>query len=192
MLVIECAPTWNWLRKEYWADMKLKLGEISERGLDVNAELVDEWARDAVALALDGEPQSLQFRARVQRVSDCVRVFGHLEASANRDCDRCQVRLTVSMSGEMDLYYAPPRPGDGGDRDLDEGDLDIGWFDGQALELSQVISEQLAIWSPDRIDCEDPCSTRVIASDAPCEIPPHDGGPDLKPQSPFAKIRLPD
>ena len=106
--------------------MKLKLGEISERGLDVHADLVDDWARDAVALALEGEPQSLKFRARVQLVSDCVRVFGRLEASTHRDCDRCQVLLSVSMSGDMNLYYAPPRPGDGGDRDLDAGDMDIG------------------------------------------------------------------
>lgn len=183
---------WNWRHNGYWADMKLKLGEISERGLDVHAEMVDDWAREAVALALEGEPQHLKFNARVQRVSDCVRVFGQLEASAIRDCDRCQVSLTVSMSGDMNLYYAPPRPGEGGDRDLDEGDLDIGWFDGTALDLSQVISEQLAIWAPDRIVCANPSSTRVIPSDAPCEVPAHDGGPDLKPQSPFAKIRLPD
>ena len=70
--------------------------------------------------------------------------------------------------------------------------MDIGWFDGQNLDLSQVISEQLAIWSPDKIACEDPCSTRVVPSDAPCELPAHDLGPDLKPQSPFAKIRLTD
>ena len=172
--------------------MRIKLGEISEIGLEVKAELSDAWAREAVQLAVEAEPIELTLEARVQRVSDCVRIHGRLRASAERHCDRCQQALRVDLEGEVDLYYAPPRPGEGGDRDLDPGDLDIGWFDGEGLEISQVISEQLAIWCPDQVHCSSaPCS-RLTPSDAPCEVPDHDGGPELERHSPFANLRLPE
>ena len=172
--------------------MRLKLGEISERGLDVMAGMPDEWAKDAAALGMGGTIEDVDLQARVQRVSDCVRIFGALKATANRDCDRCQTALRVELGGDFDLYYAPPRPGENGDRDLDPGDLDIGWFDGEALDIAQVISEQLAIWCPDCVLCESPDVTRIEADAGPCEVIAHDGGPELKPNSPFAGLRLPD
>ena len=172
--------------------MRLKMGEISERGLDVVAENPDAWAREAAAMGMEGEVQHIELRARVQRVSDCVRIFGTLEATVHRDCDRCQTSLRVELGGDFDLYYAPPRPGDDGDRDLVPGDLDIGWFDGEALDIAQVISEQLAIWLPDLVVCENAGVTRLEADAGPCEVLTHDGGPELKPNSPFAGLRLPD
>lgn len=172
--------------------MRLKLGEISERGLEVRAALQDDWAREAVRLAVEVEPSALELQARVQRVSDCVRVHGQLAARAERVCDRCQAMLQIDLSGDIDLYYAPPRAGEQGDRDLDAGDLDIGWFDGEGLEIAQVISEQLAIWCPDRVLCDSPGCARVEASDAPCEVPSHETGPELKRQSPFANLQLPE
>jgi uncharacterized metal-binding protein YceD (DUF177 family) len=172
--------------------MRVKLGEISERGLDFHAGLEDDWARTAARVALEGEVQELRLDARIQLVADCVRVQGKLHAEVHRDCDRCQVSLKLEVSGETNLYYSPPRPGDVGDRDLDPGDMDIGWFDGNGLEMAQVIGEQLAIWCPDPVYCESEETTRLEASDAPCEVPEHDGGPELKRHSPFADLRLPE
>jgi uncharacterized metal-binding protein YceD (DUF177 family) len=172
--------------------MRIKLGEINDRGLDVHAGMDDAWARESAAQALEGEIREIFLKARAQTVSDCVRIFGELRAVAHRDCDRCQASLRLELGGSMDLYYSPPRPGEGGDRDLDVGDLDIGWFDGEALDLAQVISEQLAIWCPDCVTCEVAESTRLEPDESPCEVLTHDGGPELKRESPFAGLRLPD
>ena len=182
----------SWRLSESWAYMRVKIGEISETGLAVAAGIEDGWAVDAVRLGMEGEPQALELEARVQMVSDCVRIHGRLEATTRRDCDRCQTSLQMILSGRLDLYYAPPRAGESGDRDLDRGDLDIGWFDGDALEIAQVISEQLGIWCPNPVLCESDACTRLEPSDGPCEVLSHDGGPTLKPQSPFAGLSLPE
>lgn len=172
--------------------MRITIDSITDLGLELTAGLDDSWAREAAALALDAEPTALDLEFQVTMVADCVRVTGELSSTFPAACARCQTALTVTLSGRVDLFYSPER-GVVPDEQiaLERGDLDIGWFDGKALELAQVLSEQLALWLPDRLLCSDRRAERAEGAGR-CVVPAQDPGPDLDRHSPFARLRLPE
>ncbi len=81
-----------------------------------------------------------------------------------------------------------PSPADG--VELQEDELDVGWFEGPGLDLAAVVSEQLALWLPDVVRCDSPGATRAVPGE--CALPVQDPGPDLKRRNPFAGIVLPE
>lgn len=172
--------------------MRIQLDSIPDDGLDVHADAATPWAVSAVEIALGAAPDALRFDLRVSRIDDHVRVRGEGETSAELACDRCGDPVRLTLSGPVDLYYAPESYLKGADSELGEDDLDIGWFDGEALQLADVLSEAVALWAPDRVRCGDRGVVQVGPRHA-CGLPPEaTAGPDLRPPSPFAKLRLPE
>jgi len=68
--------------------------------------------------------------------------------------------------------------------------MDVGWHDGQAIDLEAVLTEALALHGPDRVRCDDEGVSR-IGEEGPCELPEgsHDPGPS-RPNT-FAAFKLP-
>ena len=94
----------------------------------------------------------------------------------------------LTVSGDVDQLYKPP--GDNqteSDHDLAASELDVGWHDGQALDLEMVLSESLALHGPDRVFCADHGVSRIGES-GPCELPESalEGGPMRA--NPFASL----
>ena len=172
--------------------MRIQLDSIPDDGLDVHADAGAPWAVAAVELSLGVPPASLHFDVKVSRIEDHVRVRGEGDASGEFACDRCGEPVRLSLRGPIDLYYAPESYLKGADSELGADDLDIGWFDGEALQLADVFSEAVALWAPDRVRCGDRGVVQVGAAH-PCALPPEAmAAPDLRPASPFAKLRLPE
>lgn len=171
---------------------RIRLDTIPEDGLELSAHLGDEWARDAAQHSLDAEPVELDFELQISLVGGYVRVQGTGATLARCTCDRCQEPVTLQLHGDVDLYYSPPPKEGGGDSVLlHQDDLDIGYFDGEAIDLADVLSEQLALWAPSRVRCGDPGVTQVGAQH-PCVLPGQSADSDeVRPSSPFAKLRLP-
>ncbi len=174
--------------------MLVVVEQIPEEGLDVRATLAQDWAREAAALALDGAADSLDFHLHLVQHLGHVRVTGDGRAAIPRTCARCGRPLRLVLSGAVDLSYSPATAArvDGALAGeavaLDAEDLDIGWYEGGSLDLAQVLSEQLALWLPDRVRCDSP---GVEPPDGPCELPAQDPGPELR-RNPFAGLVVPE
>ena len=94
----------------------------------------------------------------------------------------------LTIAGDVDQLYKPPGDNETeSDHDLDESELDVGWHDGQALDLELVLSEALALLGPDRVFCDDDGVSR-ISEGGPCELPKNaqQGGPSRA--NPFAAL----
>ena len=145
--------------------MNIAADTIPSEGLEITIDLDASWATQAAAHALEIEPTSLHGVVRVRRIADILKVQGSVRASAVRSCERCgeQVELVLDAT-DIELDYVPADPDRGsGELRLGESDLDVGWYENGALELSQVLSEVLALELPTRVVCLDPtpCDERV-------------------------------
>ncbi len=169
--------------------MKIIVMDITETGIFVTADASVGWARQGAAFALDGVPELLSVDLRLTREGERVRVCGSLSAQLDRACDRCLAPITLHVSGDVDLLYLPQSTTDPVELQLSEDDLDVGWFDGRALDMGDVLSEQLTLWMPDRSLCDDPKVQRAVPGR--CTPIAHDPGPELARHSPFSGLKLP-
>jgi len=172
--------------------VKVNLDSIPAAGRKVSFTHERAWASEAAALALEAPATALTGELRLSTEGAHIRVRGTLEAAAAMSCHRCGSAVNISLSGEVDLGYAPAGEALVLDEDveLEAAELDQGWYSGGSLDMAQVLSEQLALWLPERIRCEDPGVTRK--EKGACDLPAVDAGPGPGRQRPFANLRLPE
>lgn len=172
--------------------MRIKVDEIPEEGLEVHFGQADAWALAAAREALDGEVTDLDAELQLDRIAELVRVHGRARATVARQCDRCGGDIRLALEGPVELIYEPnPHPALTDEVIPDESALDIGYFDGESIDLADVLMEQLALWTPPRIRCGEAGITQV-GSPWTCRMPDQDEGPDLGRHKPFANLRLPE
>ena len=172
--------------------MRIRVEDMPEDGLVVEIDQADGWAVAAVSRALEGDISDLQAELELTRIAELLRVSGTASATAQRRCDRCGGDIRIHLSGAVELLFEPQRlPALAEEHITDPAELDLGFFDGEALDLSDVLMEQFALWLPDRVRCGDRDVTQV-GDPWTCTLPAQDPGPALDRQNPFAKLRLPE
>jgi uncharacterized metal-binding protein YceD (DUF177 family) len=133
--------------------------DIPARGRHARFSRGDVWAAEAAAGALDGEVSELSgllhlVRARRQE----VRVTAEATAVATRSCDRCGRPTTLSIETKEELSYLPaggPAPSAAPEVELQDEDLEVGWYHDGVIQLADVVSELLALAVPLRVLCAD-------------------------------------
>lgn len=180
--------------------MRIPLDQIRPPGLDIKADHTDAWVNAAARTVrgTPGEPThdpheeegavSAAIALSVERRADQLQVQGNIQIEINCACDRCGISVALTISGEVDQLYKPPGDNETeADHDLDESEMNVGWHDGQALDLELVLSEALALLGPDRVFCDDEGVSR-ISEGGPCELPEsaQQGGPSRA--NPFAVL----
>lgn len=140
--------------------MKIRLDNIPDAGVDV--EITDQkWAQEAAAEALEGSASRLTGKLSVQAYDDHIRVTGVLTLHGRRPCDRCGMDLLIDHDDSFDLHYVAAGSRDSGQsRELKTDELDIGFYDGGAIDLAAVVQEHFALSMPSRLACDAP-GTRV-------------------------------
>jgi|KBSSwiStaDraftv2_1062776.scaffolds.fasta_scaffold91705_3 DUF177 domain-containing protein len=98
---------------------------------------------------------------RVDQTGLDVRVRGQLAARITAPCDRCLDDVSFVIDQPFDLFYAP---GDfvgeattETELQLQRRDLDFSVYDGDAIDLDELVREQLALNLPLRVLCKEDC-----------------------------------
>ena len=180
--------------------MRIPLDKIHPPGLDITADQTDAWVAVAAqsVRGTPGEPTqdpheeegavAAKVCFAVVRRADQLDVKGTIDVRLRCACDRCGASVELQIDGEVDQVYKPPGDNETeSDHDLHLAELNVGWHDGQALDLEQVLTEALALLGPDRVFCDDHGVTR-ISEEGPCELPAsaQEGGPSRA--NPFAAL----
>jgi uncharacterized metal-binding protein YceD (DUF177 family) len=153
---------------------RVVLGRLESEGAAFPVRLGLTWVARGSQRALGSEAQLVEGHLEVSRLGRGVLVEGELKSRHGQPCDRCLADLEVRLGGPVRLTYEPEEDAfQGGEEEvgLEADQLDVGWFSGGALELEQVICEQLALWLPDPITCEESESVRVSDDGRVCELP---------------------
>ena len=88
-----------------------------------------------------------------------VHVKGHLDVQLGIDCGRCLEPLSVPLEQDLDLFFLPHRD-DGDEEDeveLSERDLVVAYYEGDRLDLGEVVREQLILSVPMKRLCQEGC-----------------------------------
>jgi uncharacterized protein len=167
--------------------------------------LVLDEALDPAGVHLEGDDDLVldrgRLRCRVELVDGTtVHVRGDLDGRVTVECGRCLDRYPVEIDQKVDLFYLPrlaERPEDEEEEvELDDHDIVVGYYEGETLDLGEVVREQIFLSLPMkrlcRQDCQGLCPTcgrNRNAGSCACPAPEEPVDPRL---APLRKLVEPD
>jgi len=86
-----------------------------------------------------------------------IRVQGRYSGTFEADSDRCLATASYPLESAFDLFYRPPPDADADEVEIDEGEAEIGFYEGLGLELADVIKEQVLLALPMQKICREDC-----------------------------------
>jgi len=86
-----------------------------------------------------------------------IRVSGRLAVVMEAPCDRCLEAARFPIESEFSLYYRPVAEGYGDEKEIDAGEAEMGFYEGEGLELNEVLREQVLLALPMQRVCREDC-----------------------------------
>ncbi len=87
-----------------------------------------------------------------------IRVEGDLKVEIEGICDRCIEAAGYSIENHFDLVYMPAEEArSGGENEIDGAGLEVGYYEGNGLELNDVLREVVLLALPMRLVCAEDC-----------------------------------
>jgi len=88
-----------------------------------------------------------------------LRVRGQMNVNLELHCDRCLEPLNYELAGPFDLFYRPapkgPLPHEVA---IDDGESQIGFYEGAGIELSEILREHILLSLPMHQICREDCA----------------------------------
>ena len=86
-----------------------------------------------------------------------IRATGHLSARVEAECDRCLDKSVFPVDADFELFYWPVEEGYGEEKSLDESEAEMGFYEGDGLELNDVLREFMLLSLPMQRICKEDC-----------------------------------
>ena len=86
-----------------------------------------------------------------------IKVSGHISGEMTADCDRCLEPARFPIDSDFSLYYRPVEEGYGDEKEIDTGEAEMGFYEGDSLELNDVFREQILLALPMQRLCKEDC-----------------------------------
>lgn len=87
-----------------------------------------------------------------------IRVTGKLTVQMEAPCDRCLEPAVMAVAKDFDLVYVPAEEAQaGGESEVDEAGIEVGYYEGSGLELNDVLREVVLLALPMQVVCRDDC-----------------------------------
>jgi len=87
-----------------------------------------------------------------------VRIRGDLSVAMRADCDRCLAEARFPLEAKLDLFYRPMfNIAREEEIEIDEGEAEIGFYEGEGIELEDILREQILLLLPMQKVCREEC-----------------------------------
>ena len=170
--------------------MLIDLQAISEE-TEFNEVLEEGWwqpaSGDDQVLGLDGP---LRVRVKVSKAVDKFLVQGTIRGGIRVRCDRCLEPFHKKMESQFHVALVVPRKGsDQEEIELLDEDMEVDFVKGDAIDLSDVVREQIYLSLPMRSICKETCRglcpvCGANLNEVPCPCRKAESSPA------FSKLRL--
>jgi uncharacterized protein len=136
--------------------MRIELARLDESdGKFAHDYVPGELAVDDVRVHLDAP---MRVSGRVAQSRGKVVVAGKLETRVNVDCDRCLRYVDLPVQTEFSLEYVTTEAYEATSAaELTDEDLELSVFDGESIDVDELVREQLLLTLPTRVLCEETC-----------------------------------
>jgi len=156
-------------------DLELRKAHIDVAFPPGRLDFADRRVRPSGSISVRGAAELL---ASIEE----IRVSGRIEGQLTADCDRCLEETVLPVSGDFDLYYRPAVSTFGMPSEaVPEDDSEIGYYEGDGIELADIVREQVLLWLPmQRLcgpDCRGicpVCGQNRNRTDCACRVEPGD------------------
>jgi uncharacterized protein len=99
-------------------------------------------------------------RGRVELVTEALgelRVRGHVTVELEADCDRCLEPAAFPVDADFELYYRPAGEDYGNETELDASEAEMGFYEGEGVELNDILREYVLLALPMQRLCSAQC-----------------------------------
>ena len=97
-------------------------------------------------------------KGKVRLSGNEVFVHGHIETRAQVECDRCLKAIELPVNADFKLEYISDSDYESTEvAELSEDDLLVSVFDGKAIDVDEIVKEQILLTVPTRMLCQEDC-----------------------------------
>jgi uncharacterized protein len=137
--------------------MQIEVASLAESGRDFDHQyrpgelnLEDERIK-----LLDPQPR---VQGRIRRDGRRVRVDGRITGQLQLECDRCLTPVDSAVAAKFSREYATSADYEAQHAvELSEDDLNLSVFDGAAIDVDALVTEELLLAAPDQVLCQQNC-----------------------------------
>jgi uncharacterized protein len=136
--------------------VRIELGSL-EAG---RAEFAHTYAEGELVLEEDRLrlEQSPAISGKIRREDRRVHMEGRVIARVLVECDRCLKLIELPVDSIFKLEYVTQEDYQAQQAvELTEDDLDLSVFDGEAIDIDELVTEEILLAVPDHILCRDDC-----------------------------------
>lgn len=87
-----------------------------------------------------------------------IRLQGNLQVTMAAPCDRCLEPVSLPVQSPFDLVYMPASEAKaGGEEEIDDAAVEVGFYEGNGLQLQDVLREVILLALPMQLVCGESC-----------------------------------
>jgi DUF177 domain-containing protein len=110
---------------------------------------VDERVKLAATATVNG---------KIRLAGNEVFVNGHVDTRAQVECDRCLKPIELPVNADFELEYITGSEYESsGVAELTEAEMSVSVFDGDAIDVDEIVKEQILLAVPTRMLCREDC-----------------------------------
>lgn len=141
--------------------MRIRVDEIPESGRVLHLH----WNQGELSRFLPPDdpfelslPRPLNVDLEINKLPDHIRIQGMLQGVLQINCHRClsPCLWTLEEPVDISLFNATEAPGDE-ELELEAEELDFEYFDGEVIQIDELIAEQIFLALPFKVLCSESC-----------------------------------
>jgi uncharacterized protein len=95
---------------------------------------------------------------KIRLAGNEVFVNGHVDTRAQVECDRCLKLIELPVNADFELEYITGSEYEtSAVAELTEAEMSVAVFDGEALDIDEIVKEQILLAVPTRMLCREDC-----------------------------------
>lgn len=141
--------------------MKVHVDKIGSDGLDLDEPLTQASLESALGKRSIYKPTGDgRVTVHLTRFDDAVHVYGRIQVELASTCSRCVAPVSVPVASILQVTMVPrgdePQANDEGE--LAEEDLGVSSYDGEEIDLAQVVQDEVFLELPMSVLCRPDCA----------------------------------
>jgi len=87
-----------------------------------------------------------------------IRLQGQLQVTVSAPCDRCLEPVSLPIQSPFNLVYVPAsEAAEGGEEEIDDAAVEVGFYEGNGVQLNDVLREVVLLALPMQLVCTESC-----------------------------------